>query len=61
MKEENIWYNIDDCKQEMATKASRVYARCQIYLEEAKRTLRKKTNKRAKIKTIEIGDRVYVK
>ena len=49
MKEEKTWYNIDDYKQGMATKASRVYARCQLYLEEAK------------VKIIEMGDRVYVK
>ena len=35
MKDEKTWYNIDDYKQEMTTKASRVYARCQQYLEEA--------------------------
>ena len=60
-KEEKTWYNIDDYKQEMASKASRVYARCQLYLEEAKGMLQKNQNKRAKIKIIEIGDRVYVK
>ena len=35
MKEEKTCYNIEDYKQEMATKASRVYARSQLYLEEA--------------------------
>ena len=35
MKEEKTGYNIDDYKQEMANKANRVYARSQIYLEEA--------------------------
>ena len=61
MKEEKTWYNIDDYKQEIATKASRVYARWQKYLEEAKLMLQRKQNKRAKIKIIEIGGRVYVK
>ena len=41
MKEEKTWYNIDDYKQKMAIKASRVYARCQLYLEEAKGMLQK--------------------
>ena len=44
----------------MATKANKVYARCQLYLEEAKGMLQKNQNKRAKIKVVEIGDRVYV-
>ena len=61
MKEEKAWYNIDDYKQEMATKDSTIYARCQLYLEEAKGMLQRKQNKRTKIKIIEIGDRVYVR
>ena len=61
MKEEKTWYNVDDYKQEMATKASRVYPRCQLYLEEGKGMLQRNQNKRAKIKIIEIGDRVYVR
>ena len=54
MKEEKTWYNIDDYKQEMAIKASRVYARCQQYLREAKGMLQRKLNKRAKTKIIDI-------
>ena len=52
MIEEKTWYNINDYKQEMATKASRVYARCQQYLEEAEGMLERKENKIAKIKQI---------
>ena len=48
MKEEKTWYNIDDYKQKMATNASRVYARCQLYLEEAKGILQKKQNRMKK-------------
>ena len=61
MKEEKTWYNIDDYKQEMATKASRVYARCQLYLEEAKGMLQKNKIREQRLKIIEIGDREYVK
>ena len=61
MKEEQVWYNVDDFKQEMATKANRVYARCQQYLEEAKGINEKAQCKKARIKTIQVGDRVYVR
>ena len=56
MKEENTWYNIDDYKQEMATKANRVYAKCQQYLEEAKRVLQRGQTKKAKLKPLNIRD-----
>ena len=45
----------------MTTEASRVYARCQQNLEEAKGVLQRKQHKRAKIKLNEIGDKAYVK
>ena len=61
VKKEKVWYNIDDFKQEMAVKANRVYERCQQYLEEAKGMTEKAQNKRAKIKPIQIGDRVYIR
>lgn len=61
MKEEKVWYDIDNFKEEMATKAQRVYARCQTYLEEAKGVSHRYQNKRAKIKPLKIGDRVYVR
>ena len=61
VKEEKCWYNIDDFKQEMATKANRIYARCQLYLEEAKGELDRKQSKRSRIKPLSVGDRVYVK
>ena len=61
MKEENKWYNIDDFKQEMATKANRVYGRCQIYLDQGKEESERRRSKNAKIKPIKVGDRVYVR
>ena len=61
VKEEKSWYNIDDFKQEMATKANRIYARCQLYLEEAKGELEKNQSKRSRIKPLSVGNRVYVK
>ena len=61
VKEEKCWYNVDDFKQEMATKANKVYARCQLYLEEAKGELDRNQSKRSRIKPLNIGDRVYVK
>ncbi|MPC54680.1 hypothetical protein E2C01_048604 [Portunus trituberculatus] len=45
----------------MATKANRVYARCQQYLEEAKGITEKAHTKKAKIKKIQVGDRVYLR
>ena len=44
----------------MAVKANRVYERCQQYLEEAKGMTEKALIKRAKIKPIQIGDKVYI-
>ena len=61
IEEEKVWYNVDDYKQEMATKANRVYARCQQYLEEAKGVNEKAQAKKAKVKLIQVGDRVYVR
>ena len=61
MKKEKVWYDIEDFKQEMATKANRVYARCQQYLDDAKGMTEKAQSKRAKIKAIQVGDRVYVR
>ena len=45
IQEESTWYIIDNYKQEMVTKAKRVYARCQQYLEEAKGMLEKEQTK----------------
>ena len=61
MEEKKVWYNVDDYKQEMATKANRVYARCQQYLDEAKGVAEKAQAKKAKVKLIQVGDRVYVR
>ena len=61
MNEDRKFYNIDDYKEEMATKASRVYARCQSFLEEARGQLEKGQSKRAAIKPVKVGDRVYVR
>ena len=61
MEEKKVWYNVDDYKQEMATKANRVYARCQQYLDEAKGVAEKAQAKRAKVKPIQVGDRVFVR
>ncbi|XP_045102251.1 uncharacterized protein LOC123498844 [Portunus trituberculatus] len=56
IKEEKVWYNSDDFKQEMVTKAYRVYARCHQCLEEAKGVAEKRQNKRARIKTLQVRD-----
>ena len=61
LKEQRKWYNVDDFKHEMATKAHRVYQRCQQYLEVAREQFERKHSKRARIKPVQVGDRVYVK
>ena len=61
MKDNKKWYNVEDFREEMATKATRVYARCQKYLEEAQGQLERQHSKRATIKPVKVGDRVYVR
>ena len=61
LNKEQKWYNVDNYKQEVACKANRVYDRCQVFLEQAREEVEKNQPKRARIKEIQIGDRVFVK
>ena len=60
-KETHTWYNVEDYRSELSLKANRVYQRCQQYLEVAREQAERKQSKRAAIKQIKVGDRVYVK
>lgn len=59
LEDKSPWYNVEDLKAKTALLASRVFNRCQLYLEEGCAT-RERFCPRCKVKLVAVGQRMLI-